>query len=108
MLPRPRSTRPQFRRNAPENWPRSKPGITLEILIGLAVMLCLPAYLVAQALALFHWPIRISVVPLLVMGAAFATFCVGLAQGSTLAPLFMVLVAPFCLGWLWVARLIRR
>ncbi|NHB77463.1 hypothetical protein [Rhodobacter calidifons] len=79
----------------------------MEMLLGLAITLCLPAYLVAQVLALMHWPLRVSLVPLIVMGAAFAAFLSGLARGSNLAPIFMVLAAPPCLAWLGLMRLMR-
>lgn len=79
----------------------------MQMLLGLAIMLCLPVYLVAQVIVLFRWPLRLSLVPLLVMGAAFGSFLYGMAQGSNLAPIFMVLAAPLCLAWLGVVRLIR-
>lgn len=79
----------------------------MQMLLGLAIMLCLPVYLVAQVVVLFRWPLRLSLVPLLVMGAAFGSFLYGLSQGSNLAPIFMVLAAPLCLAWLGVVRLIR-
>lgn len=80
----------------------------MDMLLGLAVMLCLPAYLVAQVAALVRWPLRVSLVPLPVMGAALATAVAGFAQGSNLAPIFLVLAAPPCLAWLGVAFLVRR
>ncbi|WP_431299560.1 hypothetical protein [Tabrizicola sp. BL-A-41-H6] len=79
----------------------------MELLLGQAVMLCLPAYLVAQVAALLVWPVRISAVPLAIMGAATASAVVGYASDSNLAPIFMVLAAPFCLLWLVLAGLIR-
>ena len=80
----------------------------MDMLLGLAVMLCLPAYVVAQVAALVRWPPRVSVVPLVVMGAALASAVAGFAQGSNLAPIFLVLAAPPCLLWLGIASLIRR
>lgn len=77
----------------------------MQMILGLAVMLCLPAYLVAQVWALMRWPLRVSAVPLVVMGAALATTVAGFAQGSNLAP---ILLAPLCLAWLIVAYVIRR
>jgi hypothetical protein len=76
-------------------------------MLGLATMLCLPVYLVAQVAALLAWPIRVSAVPLIVMGAATASAVAGYAEESNLAPIFMVLTAPFCLLWLAVAGLLR-
>ena len=79
----------------------------MDMLLGQAVMLCLPAYLVAQVAALVVWPVRLSAVPLTIMGAATASAVVGYADNSNLAPIFMVLAAPFCLLWLGVAGLMR-
>ena len=80
----------------------------MDLLLGLAVMLCLPAYVVAQVGALVRWPLRVSLVPLSAMTAALAVAVAGFAQGSNLAPIFLVLLAPFCLAWLGIAALIRR
>jgi hypothetical protein len=77
------------------------------MLLGQAVMLCLPIYLAAQIVALAAWPPRISAVPLVIMGAATASAVAGYADDSNLAPIFMVLAAPFCLLWLIVAGLVR-
>jgi hypothetical protein len=80
----------------------------MDLLLGLLVMMCLPAYLALQVLALVRWPWRVSRVPLLVMGAALVSAVVGFAQDSNLAPIFVVLCAPFCLLWLGIAGLWRR
>lgn len=80
----------------------------MDLLLGYLVMMCLPAYLVAQIAALVRWPLRVSAVPLVVMGAALASAVVGLAQDSNLAPIFLVLAAPFALLWLGMTYLIRR
>lgn len=80
----------------------------MQMLLGLAAMLCLPAYLAVQVVALFRWPLRVSAVPLAVMGGAFAHTVSAFATGSNLAPIFMVLTAPLCLAWLGIAALIRR
>jgi hypothetical protein len=77
----------------------------MENLVGLAVMLAVPAYPVAQVLALIRWrglAFWLALVPALVMGLAVAAFIAGMAQDSNLAPLLMVLAAPPCLIWLWV------
>lgn len=80
----------------------------MEMILGLAVMLSLPAYVVAQVAALFRWPLHVSIVPLVVMAGALASMVYGFSQDSNLAPIFLVLLAPFCLAWLGVAWLIRR
>ena len=80
----------------------------MDLLLGMLVMMSLPAYLALQAVALFRWPWRVSLVPLLVTGAALASMVAGFAQGSNLAPIFLVLSAPFSLAWLGLAYLIRR
>lgn len=80
----------------------------MQMILGMAVMLCLPAYVVAQVAALIHWPLRVSAVPLAVMSGALALSVVGFVQGSNLAPIFLVLLAPVCLAWLGAAWLIRR
>ena len=43
-----------------------------------------------------------------VMAGALASTVVGFQQGSNLAPIFLVLLAPFCLAWLGVTWLLRR
>ncbi len=80
----------------------------MQMILGMAVMLCLPAYVVAQVAALWRWPLRLSAVPLVVMAGALASTVVGFQQGSNLAPIFLVLLAPFCLAWLGVTWLLRR
>jgi hypothetical protein len=80
-------------------------------LAGLAVMLALPVYLVVQIIVLLRWrgwPFRLALIPLAVMGLAFAAFLNGTRAGSNLAPIFMVLAAPPCLIWLWIVSLFRR
>lgn len=80
----------------------------MDLILGILVMMCLPAYIVAQIVALIRWPWRISLVPLALMGAALSAAVIGFAQGSNLAPIFLVLGAPVCLAWLGIAALIRR
>jgi hypothetical protein len=77
----------------------------MENIVGLAVMLAVPAYPVAQVLALIRWrglAFWLALVPVLVMALAVAMFVTGMSQNSNLAPLMMVLAAPPCLIWLWV------
>ena len=62
----------------------------------------------AQVAALIRWPLRVSVVPLVVMSGALVSAILGFRQGSNLAPIFLVLLAPPCLAWLGAAWLIRR
>ena len=80
----------------------------MDLLLGMLVMMCFPVYLEVQVLALMRWPWRISLVPLLLMGAALVSTVAGFAQGSNLAPIFLILGAPVSLAWLGVAYLIRR
>lgn len=80
----------------------------MDLLLGFLVMMCLPAYLIAQIWALVRWPWRVSLVPLLVIGAAAASAIAGFAADSNLAPIFLVFAAPLCLAWLGIAALIRR
>lgn len=82
----------------------------MENLIGLAVMLCVPAYVVAQIMALIQWRGRslwLALVPVGVMGLALALLFIGIRDGSNLAPLFIVLAAPPCLLWLCVVDRFR-
>jgi hypothetical protein len=83
----------------------------MQMLLGLAVMMALPTYLVVQLIVLIRWrgaAFWAATVPLVVMGTAFAAFVQGTRTGSNLAPLFMVLAAPPCLLWLWIVSLFRR
>jgi len=83
----------------------------MQALYGLAIILALPAYVVAQIVVLIRWrgwALWLSLIPLAAMAGAFLVFLEATAQGSNLAPLFMVLLAPFCLVWLWVVSLFRR
>jgi hypothetical protein len=74
-------------------------------------MLMVPAYPVAQLLALLRWRGRffwLALVPIPVMAAAVWLFLVGLQQQSNLAPIFIVFAAPPCLLWLGIVSLFRR
>lgn len=83
----------------------------MESLVGLAVMLMVPAYPVAQVLALMRWKGKffwLALVPLPIMGAAVLLLLVGLQQQSNLAPIYLILAAPPCLLWLGIVSLFRR
>lgn len=80
-------------------------------ILGLVVMLCVPAYAVMQVLALIRWRGRwlwLALVPLVVMLVAVGTMVQGLRAGSNLAPILVVFAAPPCVVWLWVAGRLRR
>jgi hypothetical protein len=83
----------------------------MDMLLGLAVMLCLPAWAVMQLRALFTWQglaLWLSLVPFALMGPAFLAFLIGMTEESNLAPIFMILAAPPCLLWLLIVGYRRR
>lgn len=83
----------------------------METPFGLAVMLMVPVYPVAQGVALVRWrgvAFWLALAPAAVMGLAFAACIAGTRAGSNLAPIFMVLATPACLLWLWMVSLFRR
>ncbi len=83
----------------------------LDGLIGMVVMMMVPAYLVLQPFALFRlaggWRVA-AAVPLLPAAPA-AVFCaVAFAQASNLWPLMFILVAPVGTVYLVVLLLLHR
>jgi hypothetical protein len=80
-------------------------------IVGLLVLLSVPAYVVMQALALIRWRGRwlwSAMVPLALMLLAVGTMIQGLRAGSNLAPIVVVFAAPPCVIWLWVAGRLQR
>ncbi len=71
----------------------------MEMLVGLTVMMMVPAYFVLQAKMLaryrggWRWAAGL---PLLVMIPAVGVSLVGLSAGSNLWPLAAILAAPLC------------
>jgi len=68
------------------------------------------AWLTLQAVSLLglrgRWRLA-AWVPLIVMGAAFATAVLGGLAGSNLAPIWVILALPVCLLWLLALWLLR-
>ena len=81
------------------------------MVLGMVVMLALPAYFWAQYRALVSWrgwPLWLSFVPAAVMAALFVVTILGFARGANLAPLMLILAAPVALVTLGLISLFRR
>ncbi len=71
-------------------------GGVLDLVMG-AVFLTVPVYLVLQVLAfvrVYRKRPRATLVPALLMAAVYVSVAVGVARGSNLAPIWIVLTSP--------------
>ena len=82
-----------------------------DIALGLGLIFGIPvAYLYLQTRALLSWRgwWRLAAIPpLLVMAPAIAQMVQAFRDGSNLAPIVVILIAPFAAGWLAVLAVVR-
>ena len=85
----------------------------MELLLGMVVMLSVPAYFVVQPMVLMRWqgPWRKSAfVPLLLVGPAIAYSTFALVDGSNLWPMTLIAAAAIStiyLSILWLLQWVR-
>jgi hypothetical protein len=83
----------------------------VEILIGLLLMILIPAYPVLQIYALIRFRgvmLLLSLIPLPVIGFGLYWLDLGMRTDSNLAPLVLFLVTPPCALWLALLAALRR
>ena len=83
----------------------------MEMLLGMIVMLGVPAYFVAQPMVLMRWQGRWrkwALMPLLLVIPAVAYSAFAFADGSNLWPITLIIAAAIGMIYLSVVWLLRR